>query len=502
MSQGYNPLTGMDYPDPDVIRAGDTYYMISTTMHFFPGAEILKSHDLIHWEFCTYVYDALEHTPGETLQGEENIYGHGMWAASLRYHQGRFHVVFIAHEWDKTFHFSAEKIEGPWQKQHISGIYHDPSLLFDDDGKAYIVYGNRNIRMTELEDDLSGPKEGGFDRIIVRDAPGDFLGYEGSHIYKINGKYVLFLIHSRPWKWFRTQACFIADSPDGIWAGGDVLESDLDGLNSGVAQGGIVDTPDGKWFAVLFQDHGAVGRIPVLVPVNWNRFGYPVFGPVSKELANESTCPDHCAEPLYSGDTFGPEKTRTGLKNCWQFNHEPCSGYYETGKGYYRITAGKISGTLESARNTITQRTVLPGCAAEVTADASRIREGDTAGLCMLTGTYGLIGVTRSGNRYEIVMKARETGKGEETEYARIPIEKPVIRLRAEAVLQTPKDEVRFLWEHDGKWEQLGPVHHLRFTLDHFCGCRFGLFLYATQETGGSADFSEFNYLGPERFRA
>ena len=502
MIRGTNPLTGMDYPDPDVIRVDDTYYMISTTMHFFPGAEILRSYDLIRWEHCAYVFDSLEHTPGETLEGEENVYGHGMWAASLRYHGGRFYVVFIAHEWDRTFLFTAEKIEGPWEKHYIEGIYHDPSVLFDDDGKVYIVYGNRNIRMTELRKDLSGPEDGGFDRIIVRDAPGDFLGYEGSHIYKINGKYVLFLIHSRPWKWFRTQACFISDRLDGVWAGGDVLESDLDNLGSGVAQGGIVDTPGGKWFSILFQDHGAAGRIPVLVPVSWNRFGYPVFGPIDKEIGNGSTRPDYQYKPLAESDDFSTAETGTLLKSCWQFNHEPRMECLETGGGCYRIKTDKISRTMEYARNTITQRTVIPRCAAEVTLDASAIREGDVAGICILTGTYGLIGLTYDNGTYYLVMKARNTGKGEEKEYARIPAGSPVIRLRAEAELETPKDEVRFLWDHDGKWEQLGPVHKIRFTLDHFCGCRFGLFHYATMETRGQASFSAFEYFGPESFNA
>ena len=246
MAEGLNPITGMDYPDPDVIRVGDTYYMISTTMHFFPGGNILKSHDLIHWEHCAYVYDTLEHTPGEILEGEETIYGHGMWAASLRYHRGKYYAAFIAHEWPKTFLFTADRIEGPWRKQYIEGIYHDCSLLFDDDDRVYIAYGNRDIRLTELKADLSGPKEDGLDRIIVRDAPGDFLGYEGSHLYKINGKYVLFLIHSQQRKWFRTEACFVTDDLEGVWAGGDVLAMDLDGMNSGAAQGGIVDTPDGR----------------------------------------------------------------------------------------------------------------------------------------------------------------------------------------------------------------------------------------------------------------
>ena len=490
MAEGFNPLTGMDYPDPDVIRVGDTYYMVSTTMHFFPGAGILRSHDLIHWEICSYLYDALEHTPGEILEGEETVYGHGMWAASLRYHAGRFYVVFIAHEWPKTFLFTADRIEGPWTKQYIEGIYHDPSLLFDDDGRTYIVYGNRNIRLTELKEDLSGPKEGGFNRIIVRDAPGEFLGYEGSHLYKINGRYVLFLIHSRQREWFRTEACFITEDLDGVWAGGDVLYSDLDGRHSGVAQGGIVDTPDGRWFAVLFQDCGAVGRIPVLVPVTWNKFGYPVFGEVTKELSNACTVPGWTAQPLYADDDF----TQTELKNVWQFNHEPRSGCWETGSGAYVIRTDKVSRTVEFARNTLTQRTVLPGCAAEITVNAEGTRPGDTAGLCLLIGSYGLIGLTRTAGGYALIMKARKPREKAEQEYARIPWDKSEARLRASVRFAGHGGTVCFEYLDGAEWKQLGPEHTVAFALDHFTGCRFGLFLYASEEAGGTASFSRFTY--------
>ena len=493
MEYGTNPLMGMDYPDPDVIRVGDTYYMISTTMHFFPGGNILKSHDLIHWEHCAYLYDTLEHTKGETLEGEETVYGHGMWAASLRYHGGKFYAVFIAHEWPKTFLFTADRIEGPWTKQYIEGIYHDPSLLFDDDGRVYIVYGNRNIRLTELEADLSGPREGGLDRIIVRDAPGDFLGYEGSHLYKINGKYVLFLIHSQQRKWFRTEACFVAEDLEGVWAGGDVLAMDLDGMNSGAAQGGIVDTPDGRWFAVLFQDRGAIGRVPVLVPLEWNRFGYPVFGDVTKELENESTRKGWTAAPLQTDDDFTSPK----LHPLWQFNHEPREGYWETGNGEYRIRTDKTSRTVEFARNTITQRTALPGNTAEVTVDAGDLRAGDTAGLCLLIGSYGFIGITREADGYALVMKERAPREKEEKESARIPWNEKTARLRAEVTFDGMKGIVRFFFRQGENWEPLGPAHTMMFTLDHFTGCRFGLFLYAERETGGSAGFSSFRISRP-----
>ena len=490
MAEGFNPLTGMDYPDPDVIRVGDTYYMVSTTMHFFPGAGILRSHDLIHWEICSYLYDSLEHTPGEILEGEQTIYGHGMWAASLRYHAGRFYVAFIAHEWPKTFLFTAENIEGPWTKQYIEGIYHDCSLLFDDDGRVYIVYGNRDIHLTELKEDLSGPKEGGLDRIIVRDAPGEFLGYEGSHLYKINGKYVLFLIHSRQREWYRTEACFVADSLDGVWAGGEVYYGDLDGLHSGPAQGGVVDTPDGRWFAVVFQDRGAVGRVPVLIPVTWNRFGYPVFGEAAKEISNACTCPGWTPQPLYAGDDF----TSPAMKNVWQFNHEPRKGCWETGNGAYVIRTDKISRTLEFARNTLTQRTILPGCTAEVTVNAEDLRSGDVAGLCLLIGSYGLIGIERSADGYALVMKARKPREKEEREYARIPWNKKEARLRAKVRFAGLEGKGYFEYLDGSEWKPLGPEHTMTFALDHFTGARFGLFLYATEETGGSASFSRFTY--------
>lgn len=106
-NQEINPITRLDYPDPDVIRVDNTYYMVSTTMHFMPGCEILRSYDLVNWEHASYVYDVLDSTPGQKIEGEENIYGQGMWAASLRYHKGIFYVCFVANDTGKTYIYSA-----------------------------------------------------------------------------------------------------------------------------------------------------------------------------------------------------------------------------------------------------------------------------------------------------------------------------------------------------------------------------------------------------------
>ena len=219
-SYGSNPITKTDYPDPDVIFADGVFYMISTTMHFLPGGEILRSYDLINWEHCSYVFDRLDSTDAQRLKDGKYIYGKGMWAATLRYHEGTFYVVFVCNDTHKTYLYRANAVEGPWTKSEIEGFYHDCSLLFDE-GRAFLVYGNTDIWLTELNENLAGPKEGGLHRLIVSDKGNPNLGYEGSHIYKIFGRYYLFLIHSRRDTWRRTEACFSADSLEGEFTGGD-----------------------------------------------------------------------------------------------------------------------------------------------------------------------------------------------------------------------------------------------------------------------------------------
>ncbi len=511
-----NPLTRLDYPDVDVIRVEDTYYMISTTMYFMPGCEILRSYDLVHWEHAVYVYDRLDSTPFQCLQGG-NIYGQGMWAASLRYHNGKFHVVFVANDTGKTYLYTADRIEGPWEKRTIEGFYHDCSLLFDDDGRVYVVYGNRNIRLTELKPDLSGPLPGGLDRIVVRDEEGEFLGYEGAHFYKINGKYYLFFIHWPPNPGRRTEACFVADSLEGEFVGGDILNDDMGYCNQGVAQGAIVDTPEGKWYAVLFQDRGAVGRIPVLIPLTWEN-DYPVLGVNGKipaEFEVSSTRPDHVYEPLVQSDDFkweaglsAEEEARKygsfGFKSCWQFNHEPNLSlvHCDEDQGVLWLTSGALCENVLQARNTLTQRTLDPGCIGEVTVDVSKLKDGDYAGICALQSCYGFVGITKRDGQCYAVMHARQpenphvwsskTESGQECEA--VPVEGEQFRLRVVLDFDHKKDEAEFFYEQNGEWKKIGPTHKMHYTLDHFTGYRFGLFLYSTKETGGQAGFQKFEY--------
>lgn len=531
MVTGTNPITKLDYPDPDVIFVDGTFYMISTTMHFMPGAEILRSYDLINWEHAAFVYDRLDSTPGQRLEGDAHIYGKGMWAATIRHHEGMFYVVFVCNDTQKTYLYRSEKIEGPWRKSLIEGFYHDCSLLFDE-GKAYLVYGNTDIYLTELNEDLTGPKEGGLHRLIVSDKGNPQLGLEGSHLYKIGGRYYLFMIHSKRDRWRRVEACYSADSLEGEFTGDDVFDDDMGYRNMGVAQGGIVEGPEGVWNSIMFQDSGAVGRLPVLVPVSWKNDTekvnardvkaakmYPVFGTDGKadrELCRESLRPDYEYCPLIGSDDFryDPkvmfEKDREkygcfGFKSMWQFNHEPELSLIrnEADAGEVFIKTGKLSKNIYHAVNTLTQRMPFPGCTGEVTLDASGLKEGDSAGLAAFQGNYAWVGVRKEEGKLYAVMCSYTNSSGDVWRLGeesgvieeKLELEDSTVRLRLTAVFSGEDGTMDTAFcevDRGSGFEKIGQPHKLSFRLDHFTGCRFGLFVYSEAETGGEAGFKNF----------
>lgn len=469
-----NPVIFADYPDPDVIRVGDTYYMCTTTMHVFPGGEILSSRDLLHWEHCAYAYDTLGEHPGQRLDGGKDIYGQGMWAGSLRHHNGLFHLVFMCNDTRSAYHFTAENPEGPWVRRPMAGFYHDPSILFDDDGRVYMAYGNRDIRLTEMESDLSAPKPGGLDRVILHDDC-DGLGWEGSHLYKLNGKYYWYGIHW-PKGSLRAQGCYMADSLEGAFTGGEILCQPFDGRPmDGPAQGGMVQMAEGNWYLMLFQDHGAVGRIPVLVPMAWEN-GFPRVEDIPASFDGENV---PCAPLAVS------QSLRDGLHPAWQWNHEPHWELIRQDKQGLRLTTDRTVENVLHSVNTLTQRTFGPGCAMDVSVDGADMNPGDFAGLCALQGMFGQIGLTRKADGYALCVI---TGNGE---MACLPWGRDKARLRA--AFDFRRDTVRFFYWADG-WQPLGEAHQLVYRLDHFMGVRVGLYCYSTRETGGSAVFADFVY--------
>ncbi|MFA5302341.1 MAG: glycoside hydrolase 43 family protein, partial [Bacteroidales bacterium] len=180
-----NPLIPADFPDPDVILVGDTYYMVSTTMFVFPGVTVLKSYDLVNWEYCSNAVPRFDYSPCYNLDGC-NRYGHGQWATSFRYHNGIFYLLFITLD-EGGFLCSATNAEGPWELSKLPKGFYDPGLFFDDDGEIYVAHGYGEISITPLDENFA---PAGRDSLVYTGTIRH--GLEGTHVYKIDGYYYLY----------------------------------------------------------------------------------------------------------------------------------------------------------------------------------------------------------------------------------------------------------------------------------------------------------------------
>ncbi|MEP7253257.1 MAG: glycoside hydrolase 43 family protein, partial [Ginsengibacter sp.] len=412
VNRAHNPIIFADVPDESIVRVGGTYYMSSTTMHMSPGVPIMKSNDLVNWKIVNYAYDTLANIDELNLINGKSSYGRGSWASCIRYHNGLFYVTTFAQTTGKTYIFSTKDIEkGPWKEVSFKPAYHDNSLFFDDDGRVYLIYGNGKLNMIELEPDASGVKAGGVNQVLIENASAPAgnnigLGAEGSQLFKVNGKYYLFNI-TWPRGGMRIVVIHRADKITGPWEGKVGLQ-DL-----GVAQGGLIDTPDGTWYCYLFRDFGAVGRIPYLVPVKWED-GWPLLGvegkvPETLNLpANKSLIPG-----IVASDEFNRKKKQAALPLVWQWNHNPDNSLWSVTErqGYLRLKTGRIDTSFLLARNTLTQRTFGPVCSGIAALDISGMKEGDFAGFALLQKKYGLIGIKFENGTKKILMVSAVSGQ-------------------------------------------------------------------------------------------
>ncbi|NLX24523.1 MAG: family 43 glycosylhydrolase [Lentisphaerae bacterium] len=504
-----NPIIWADVPDVSSIRVGDTYYMSSTTMHMSPGVPIMKSKDLVNWEMAGYAYDRLVENDKMNLENGEDAYGKGTWASSLRYHNGTFYVSTFSATSGKTHVYSTKDVEkGPWIESSFEPVLHDNSLFFDDDGRVYMLYGSGKITLVELLPDASGIKPGGVNKVIIENTNLLFgenevggLGGEGSQLYKVNGKYYLFNIGSPRSRWSRCVLLHRADHIEGPYEGRVALE------DRHIAQGGLIDTPDGKWYATLFGDRGGVGRIPYLVPVKWED-GWPVLGmdgKVPDVLDIEDPQPG--LQGIVGDDEFERKPGEPKLPLIWQWNHNPDNEHWEIlqNPGRLRITTGRVDQNVQHTRNTLTQRTFGPASSASTCVEVSGMKDGDRAGLIALQNRYGYVGVKMEDGKKSIVMVRSElgieVGEGKQQivsidrlsdivkEVESVPLAQDKVYLKVDCDFDS--DQASFYYSLDGaKWTQIGDEVQMVYTFTkHFMGYRFGLFNYATKAAGGYVDF-------------
>lgn len=512
-----NPVIFADVPDIDFIRVDDAYYMVSTTMHLSPGCPIMKSYDLVNWEIVNYVYNTLDDADNLALRNDEHNYGQGQWAATIRYNNGIYYVGFVSYATGKTYIYYTKDIEnGKWDRFEFNEGFHDMSLLFDDDGKVYIIYGGGQIWCVELESDLSAIKPE-TKRKIIDDAglvPGCLA--EGSHAYKMNGYYYIFII-TWPSDGRRTQLCYRSKSLDGEWEMRVVLDDNLDFHNAGVAQGGIIDTVDGDWYCFLFQDHGAVGRAPVLMPMRWEN-DWPVVGidgkaPKSAEIpikgkdkksivTSDEFINSQIVRPYHNFANSLEEAGENDYNGSnllleWQWNHNPDNRLWSLTEreGYLRLKTGLFCHSITEARNTLTQRTFGPECSAYIKLDVSNMQNGDVSGFSAFAERYGYVGVKVEGDEKYLIMAKYDDNDSVEQEFEieRVKLDANEVYLRIDCDFVDATDKAYFYYSLDGEnWTKIGNTLQMNYYGLHFMGYRYAIFNYATKQTGGYVDVDFF----------
>lgn len=495
----HNPIIWADVPDPSVIRFGDNYYMSSTTMHMNPGVPIMKSNDLVHWEMVSYVYDILSDNDALQLVNED-AYGRGSWASSLKYHNNRFYLVTFSYTTNKTYIFQTDDIASSgWEMFTLDALYHDPSLYFEDD-RVFLVYGTRDIRIIELTPDVEAVKTDGIHHVLIpaaEDIAGTdfYVPAEGAHLQKIGDYYYVSLI-TWPKDKMRTQLVYRSDKLLGEYTGKIALQYE------GIAQGGFIDTPSGDWYAFLFQDNGAVGRTPYLVPVQWVD-NWPILGTegsvstilnisANKQDISGIVNSDEFNVPTSEAISNGPA-ILNGLSLVWQWNHNPQAAYWSLTDrpGHLRLINDRIDSDVLHTRNTLTQRTFGPESSATVLMDVSGLKNGDYAGLGALQQNYGFVGVRKSLDQNYVVMALGNADSFVESES--ISIQQDSIYLRISFDFKERRDEARFFYSLDGEsWHAIGNILHMTYTLPHFMGYRMAIFNFATEQPGGYVDFDFF----------
>ena len=489
-----NPIVRADFPDPDVIRVGTTYYMVSTTMFHFPGATILKSEDLVNWEYCAQPLKSLLDDDHYNLRDGKNAYARGMWASSIKWHDGKFYLLINGND-HRAWLLSATDPEGEWTVQRLSRNYYDPGMLFDG-GKVYIVCGINHLQMCELDEDFNLLRE---QEVVVREGS----GLEGCHLYRIGDYYYIYATYGG---WPSGQTVFRSKNIFGPYEERVLVEKWYDRKPNTIHQGALVEDIGGRWWTVMQEDLGALGRFPNLLPVTW-KDGWPIVAggtrpPVSFVESIEG--PSNLSTPktqktLPTSDDFS-QKT---LGMQWQWNHNPVPGAWslEERPGWLRLKTTGITEDLHQAQGMLTQRIfAVPDSAstASIRLDVSKLKEGDRAGICIFQDPYAQICVEKTGKKsYQLMWKqdkVRNAGRGFEAAEKTMSIKpkKGIVYLCA--AIRYGDNKAYFFYSLDGKtWERFGGETQQSFNLTVFVGSRFGIFCYATKQQGGYADFDWFS---------
>jgi beta-xylosidase len=489
-----NPVISADFPDPDVILADDVYYMVTTTMFVFPGVTLLKSFDLVNWEYCSNAVPRFDFSPCYNLDGC-NRYGHGQWATSLKYNNGTFYLLFITLD-EGGFLCTASIPEGPWDIKKLPKGFYDPGLFFDDDGRIYVAHGYSKIYVTELDKDFA---PAGKDSLVCTGTIR--RGLEGTHVYKINGYYYLYGTYGGL---DGIQVALRSKNIFGPYEQKVVIRDTTPGPTFGIHQGALIKTQTGEWWTMLFVDSGPFGRFPSLQPVAWID-DWPMAGVNGKGVI---TCkkPDvgksYPVKTLPTSDEF--DHVKLGMQWGWNHNPEASGWSLDEKPGCLRLKTLTVADSLPKARNTLTQRIFAYysdtlASIASTKMDIDHMQDGDVAGLAVFQYPYAFVGIKKVQSENYIIM----VNNGQTVDSA--VIEGSTIYLRAGAIYGSGADHLvygkaapgtgtaSFSYSLDNKsFIRIGNELKMSFNLKIFTGNKFCLFNFATKAAGGFVDFDWF----------
>ena len=491
-----NPVLWEDLADVEVIRVDDTYYYTASNMHYSPGAPILRSYDLVNWEYAGHAVPVLDFSPKYDLNGGQ-AYIKGTWASTLQYRKSNQTFYWLGCiEFSKTYVYTATSVEGPWQKHPaINNCYYDAGLLIDDDDTLYVAYGNTQLSVAQLSAD-------GLSQVKTQQVYSSSVTLEGSHFFKRSGYYYItptrpadgefVLRSSSPWGPYEVKT--LIDKNAGPVAGGGVPH-----------QGSLVQTQSGDWYYMAFQDAYPGGRIPVLAPVTWSSDGWPTVGLVNNAWSGSYPYPNvprppRSMKPLTGTDTF----SGSALGPEWEWNHNPDDTKWSLDGGLKLATA-TVTSDLYSARNTLTHRILGPQSTGTIALELGSMADGDVAGLALLRQSSAYLGIKKTGATLKVAMVDKlsmdsnwnTTSTG--TEEASASIQGTTIWLRASADIHPGAGRtVKFFYSTDGtSFTQLGPGYSLDNSWQFFMGYRYGIFNFATKAAGGSVTVKSFTLTSP-----
>lgn len=474
-----NPILMADYSDPDLCRVGDDFYMVCSEFHFM-GMPVLHSTDLVNWRIVGRIYDRITTSPEYDSFGR---YAGGSWAPAIRHHNGLFYVYFCTPD-EGLYMATAAKAEGPWSPLHlVKRVFHweDPCPFWDEDGQAYLghsLYGAGPIIVHKMSPD---------GKTLLDEGRTVYTGpvAEGTKFLKRNGYYYLLI----PEGGVETgnQVALRSRNICGPYEKKVVLEQGTTSVR-GPHQGGLVQLESGESWFIHFVCQGAWGRVAYLEPVTWES-DWPLMGvardgrqepvlsaPKPKVKATMRPCLPQADDDFNS--------TEPGLQ--WAWNHNPVDGRWSLSerKGWFRIKSSHAE-DFWHAPNTLTQKMMGADNHATVKLDFRGLADGQVAGLGHMSDRFCWIGVEKEGGAFRIRVNSNGRVQGE----APLP--------SAEAVwLKTAvssQGEASFSYSMDGAtYQALGGASGLRFGF--WKGSRLCLFSYHTGNTGGNADFDDFEY--------